>query len=72
MLGVAHAFVKAYSCYRITAVAVILVNRELSLLNVFFQSNYREMNGYAGIVEFIKSCILAAWPGPDQCRHETS
>ena len=36
---------KTYTCYRPTADAVILVNREFSLLNVFFYSNYREMNG---------------------------
>ena len=41
-------FVKAYICYTLTAVTVILVNREFSLLNVFFQSNFRE------IVESIK------------------
>ena len=38
-------FMKAYTCYRLTAVAVILVNHEFSLLNVFFDSNSREMNG---------------------------
>ena len=38
-------FVKAYTCYRLTAVADMLVNREFSLLNVFFLSNYREVNG---------------------------
>ena len=38
---------KAHACYRPTVVAVILVNHEFSLLNVFFQSNYRR----AGIVE---------------------
>ena len=36
------AFVEANTCYRLTGVAVILVNSELSLLNVFFQSYPRE------------------------------
>ena len=31
--------------------AVILVNREFSLLNVFFQSDYKEMSSSAGIVD---------------------
>ena len=44
-------FVKAYTCYRLNVVADILVNCEFSLLNVFFQSNYSELNGKAGIVE---------------------
>ena len=43
MVSVDHAFLKAYTCYRLTGVAVILVvvNHELSLslLNAFFQSN---------------------------------
>ena len=43
--SVDHTFVKAYICYRLTSVAVILVNPEFSLLNVLFPSNYREMNG---------------------------
>ena len=30
-------FVKAYTCYRFTAVTVILVNHEFSLLNVSFK-----------------------------------
>ena len=30
-------FVKAFTCYRLTAVAVIPVNIEFSFLNVFFQ-----------------------------------
>ena len=46
---------KAYTCYRLIAVADIVVNHEFSLFNVFFQSNYREMNGKAGIVGSIKS-----------------
>ena len=41
---------KANNCYRLTAVAVILVKRELSHLNgLFYQSDYREMNVYGGI-----------------------
>ena len=61
-------FVKAYTCYRLTTVAVILISRELSLLNVFFQTNYREMNGLAGIVE--STSMHGSWiffrgcPGP--------
>ena len=38
---------KAYACYGLTAVAVIPVNHEFSLLVAFFQSDYREMNGKA-------------------------
>ena len=48
-------FVKASTCYRLTAVVVILVNYEFSPLNVFFQSYYRGMNGcYANIVKSLK------------------
>ena len=47
-------FCKANAYFRLTAVAVILVNREFSLLCVFFQINYKEMNGKADIVEAIK------------------
>ena len=36
---------KAYTCYILTTVAFIHVNREFSLLNVFFQRDYREMSG---------------------------
>ena len=64
MLGVDHAFVKVHSCYRITAVAAILVNLEFSLLNVFFQSNYREMNGHAGLVESIKIVYISCLARP--------
>ena len=32
---------KAYTCYRLTAVAIILVNREFCLLTVFFECNDR-------------------------------
>ena len=46
---------KAYTCYRLTAVADILVHYELSLLNVFLSSDYREMNDKAGIVESVKN-----------------
>ena len=38
-------FVKAYTYYRLTAVADRLVNPEFSLLNGFFQSNYSGVNG---------------------------
>ena len=64
VLGVDHTFVKAYTCYRLTAVAAILSNREFSLLNVFVQSNYREMNGYAGIVESIKIVYISCLTRP--------
>ena len=37
MLSEDHVFVKAYTCYRLTAVTDILVNREFSLLNVIFK-----------------------------------
>ena len=47
-------FVKAYTCYRLAAVVVILVNHEFSHLKVFFQSYYRGMIGYASIVESFK------------------
>ena len=46
---------KACTCYRLTAVAVILVNSEFSLLNVFFLQSIREMNSKAGIVDSIKN-----------------
>ena len=41
----------------LTAVAVMPVHHGFSLLNVFFQSNYREMNSSNSIVEFIKQVI---------------
>ena len=44
-LSIDNTFVKAYTCYWFTAVAVILVNHEFSFIDVFFQSYYREMNG---------------------------
>ena len=50
---------KAYTWYRRTAVAVIFVNHELSLLNVFFQSYNREINAKTGIVESIKQLIFS-------------
>ena len=49
MLSVDHAFVKAYTCYRLTTVAVILVNREFSLLNVVFQNVKRFRNIYKAL-----------------------
>ena len=54
MLSVYHTFYESYTCYKLTTVAAILVDRELSLLNVCFQRHYREMTGYAGIVDTIK------------------
>ena len=45
-------FTKVYTCFRLTAVAVILLNHEFSLLNVFFQSNYGGIYGLAGIGNF--------------------
>ena len=36
MIMLEYVFVKAYTCYRLTTVAVILVNSELSLLNFSF------------------------------------
>ena len=45
MFSVDHVFVKAYTCYRLTAVTDILENRELSLLNDIFQIYYKEING---------------------------
>ena len=50
---------KAFTCYRPTAVADILVNRGFSRFKVccFLQNNYREMNGLADnraiVFEFI-------------------
>ena len=42
MLSVDQAFCKGLLLlYSLSAVAVILVNCKLSLLNIFFQSNYR-------------------------------
>ena len=44
MLSVDLAFCKGLLLlYSLSAVAVILVNCELSLLNIFFQKNYREL-----------------------------
>ena len=51
-------FVKAFTCYRLTTVAVILVNREFSLLNVFFRCYYRELNGYVGTTLSITESIF--------------
>ena len=48
-----QTFVKAYTCYRLTTVAVILVNLEFSLIShepISFKV-IKEMNGKAGIVE---------------------
>ena len=56
---------KAYTCYRLTAVTVILINPEFSLLNVFFQSYYREQNDYATmqvIVEPMKYMYMRDHP----------
>ena len=39
MLRIDHFYIIAYTCFRPTAVAVILVNRELSIYNVFFSKN---------------------------------
>ena len=52
-LALTKPFVKAYNCHTLTAVAVIFLNREVSLFNVFIQNVYREMNGEAGIAESI-------------------
>ena len=53
---------KAYTCSRLTAVAVMLVGREFSLLNVYFQRNYGEkMNGLAGIVGTIKIICITSF-----------
>ena len=45
---------------KLTAVAVIFVNCELSPLNVLFQSNYwyRKMNSSAGIVKSLKTHVV--------------
>ena len=47
-------FVKACTRYRLSAIAVKLINREFSLLFIFYQINYREMNGQTGIIMSIK------------------
>ena len=49
-------FVKANTCYRLTTVAVILVNREFSLLNVFkwFKNIYKAL-GKHGVLYKNKS-----------------
>ena len=59
MHSIDQAFINAFTCYRRVAVAVLLGNREFSLLNVFFQSNYREINSCIYIVESIKPAY--AW-----------
>ena len=61
-LELTKLFVKAYTCYILSAVAVMFLNREESLFNVFIQNVYREMNSEAGIAESIKhnklECLL--------------
>ena len=53
-LALIMLFVKACTRYRLSAVAVKLVNREFSLLFIFYEINYREMNGQTGIIMSIK------------------
>ena len=61
-LELTKLFVKAYTCYILTAVVDIFLNREVSLFNVLIQNVYREMNGEAAIAESIKhnkiECLL--------------